>query len=121
MAGLAARRPARQVLTHCPTQADTAKLRPISQGTAKSQLACAAPRYRADKAFQSIRCNRAEPPAPKAPPELAMSVGAGLGPDPPAWRRPSIHKLFTFFRRTSRAFAPRVRQSDRLSPGRLGK
>jgi len=71
MAGSAARRPARQVLTHRPTLADTAKLRPISQATAKGQRACAALRYRAGKASQSIRCNRAEPPAPKAAPKLA--------------------------------------------------
>src|SRR5262245_29340601 len=114
MVGLAARRPARQVLTRSPTQADTAKLRPISQGTAKSQRACAALRYRAGKAFQSIRCNRAEPSAPKKAPKPSEVPRV-------AWRRPSIHSLFTFFGRTSRAFDRRVRQSERLSPGRLGK
>jgi hypothetical protein len=121
MAGLAARLPARRALTQCPTQADIAKLRHISQGTAKGRLACAALRYRAGKVFQSIRCNRAEPPAPKASPELAMPVGGASGQIRSPGRRPSIHPLFTFLRRTSRAFDPRVRQSDRLSPGRLGK
>src|SRR5262245_43394545 len=65
MAGSAARLTARPALTHSPTQADTAKLGPISPGTAKSPFRCAALRHRAGKACRSIRCNRAEPPAPR--------------------------------------------------------
>ena len=79
MAGSAARLTARPALTHSPTQADTAKLGHISPETAKSPSDCVAPRHRAGKACRSIRCNRAEPPAPKASPELAMSVADASG------------------------------------------
>ena len=91
-AGSAARLTARPALIRSPTQADTAKLGPISQGTAKSPLSCAALRHRPGKAFRSIRCNRVEPPFPKASPGLNVDPG-WVGPGPlarPAAVRSSI-------------------------------